>query len=363
MHKFHFECKAPSRADIAGGTLDLWPLYNFLDGPSTTLNLALSFNARVILDVQPLGKETVLHLAFQSERCTLEYPYSLRELEAVPKIFQLPASLFRCLLQLPSAQELRGAAYSLSWSSQVPMGSGLGGSSALSVALLKCVGHAGGLFTSPGWEWELLRLAQDAEAMLLRMPTGTQDYLAALFGGLNAFTSQAGSLARGEFAWSLAEELGRHLLLVFSGQSHESGLSNWDIYRRAVEKDADVLRGLERLRKIADDVKQVLKRDPLNFAALGDQMRAEWAVRRDLFRVNTPTLEALVQAAERQPILGYKVCGAAQGGTMAVLVDPGKKEAVARGFEGENWHVLEGCVAQQEGVVVCERNVIMEKKP
>ena len=36
--------RAPVRADLAGGTLDLWPLYLFHPG-SRTVNVAISFYA------------------------------------------------------------------------------------------------------------------------------------------------------------------------------------------------------------------------------------------------------------------------------------------------------------------------------
>jgi D-glycero-alpha-D-manno-heptose-7-phosphate kinase len=37
---------APTRIDLAGGTIDIWPLYLFHDG-ATTLNAAISLRAHV----------------------------------------------------------------------------------------------------------------------------------------------------------------------------------------------------------------------------------------------------------------------------------------------------------------------------
>ena len=41
----HIEASAPTRIDLAGGTLDIWPLYLFHDG-AQTLNAAISLRAR-----------------------------------------------------------------------------------------------------------------------------------------------------------------------------------------------------------------------------------------------------------------------------------------------------------------------------
>ena len=40
---------APTRIDLAGGTIDIWPLYLFHDG-ATTLNAAISLRAHAQID-------------------------------------------------------------------------------------------------------------------------------------------------------------------------------------------------------------------------------------------------------------------------------------------------------------------------
>ena len=42
---------APTRIDLAGGTIDIWPLYLFHEGAST-LNAAISLRAHVELDAR-----------------------------------------------------------------------------------------------------------------------------------------------------------------------------------------------------------------------------------------------------------------------------------------------------------------------
>ena len=41
------QISSPTRVDLAGGTLDLWPLYNFTNGSATTINMAIDISTFV----------------------------------------------------------------------------------------------------------------------------------------------------------------------------------------------------------------------------------------------------------------------------------------------------------------------------
>src|SRR2546427_10354984 len=45
------ESSAPTRVDLAGGTIDIWPLYLFHPG-ATTVNFALSLRARARIETR-----------------------------------------------------------------------------------------------------------------------------------------------------------------------------------------------------------------------------------------------------------------------------------------------------------------------
>src|SRR5437763_10897058 len=72
--------RAPVRADLAGGTLDLWPLYLFHPG-SRTINVAISYHAES--EVAETGDDMIdVHLADQQYEHRYE---SIHELAADPK--------------------------------------------------------------------------------------------------------------------------------------------------------------------------------------------------------------------------------------------------------------------------------------
>lgn len=169
-----FISRAPTRADLAGGTLDIWPLYSVLNG-AVTVNVALDLWEEVAFGV---AEAPTFSLEIVSGKDSQKF---VREdLHAVSPSLRFPAALIfaffsdRQLPRLSIRAEIR---------TEVPRGSGLGGSSALAVALCRGLWEIEGRALPSGWQTEMLRWVQDFEARFLEVPTGTQDYLAALYGG------------------------------------------------------------------------------------------------------------------------------------------------------------------------------------
>ncbi|MEZ0391403.1 MAG: galactokinase, partial [Pseudobdellovibrionaceae bacterium] len=48
--------RSPTRVDLAGGTLDLWPLYNFVGG-ATTVNIAIDIMTTA--EITPLDDDQI----------------------------------------------------------------------------------------------------------------------------------------------------------------------------------------------------------------------------------------------------------------------------------------------------------------
>src|ERR1700752_5161585 len=110
--------RAPVRADLAGGTLDLWPIYLFHPG-ARTVNVAISYYAESeVAEIADSGIE--VHLTDQQYEQRYE---SLHELGADAK-----AALVHRVLE-----HFRISGVRITTRTDAPRGSGLGGSSALTV--------------------------------------------------------------------------------------------------------------------------------------------------------------------------------------------------------------------------------------
>ncbi|HEY7186787.1 MAG TPA: hypothetical protein VH436_09570, partial [Vicinamibacterales bacterium] len=114
------ETSAPTRIDLAGGTIDIWPLYLFHPG-AQTLNAAISLRARA--RVEPRSDSRIV-IRSEDTNATVEAA-DWRDLWSSKDL--------RLLSLLVHFFEVRGI--TLTTSSQSPAGAGIAGSSALNVAV------------------------------------------------------------------------------------------------------------------------------------------------------------------------------------------------------------------------------------
>lgn len=302
--------RAPVRADLAGGTLDLWPLYLFHPG-SRTVNVAISFYAES--EVSETGNGAIeIHLSDQQYRQRYE---SLQEMSADPKA----ALLHRALEHF----KLNGVR--IVTRTDAPRGSGLGGSSALTITLVRALSEIAG---EPVEGEDLIVLVRDLETRLLGVPAGIQDYYPPVFGGLASLHLNPGRITRQPLTAAM-QELGSHMLLHYTGVSHFSGTNNWELYKRQIEGKKKVQKGLAAIAQTAQEMERALEAS--DFEAAGAALQQEWGNRKSLIDgISTPEIEAAVDAAREAGAWGGKVCGAGGGGCIVFLFPPDRRDAVRR---------------------------------
>src|SRR5204863_5502200 len=196
--------RAPVRADLAGGTLDLWPLYLFHPG-ARTVNVAISYYAES--EVAETGDSGIeIHLTDQQYEQRYE---SLHEISADPK-----AALIHRVLEHFHLSGIR-----ITTRTDAPRGSGLGGSSALTVTLVRALCELTG---NPIEGDDLIALVRDLETRLIGVPAGIQDYYPAVYGGLVVLHLNPGTVVRQEIPLPM-ERLAEHMMLDFTGDAPFSG--------------------------------------------------------------------------------------------------------------------------------------------
>jgi len=313
--------RAPVRADLAGGTLDLWPLYLFHPG-ARTVNVAISFYAES--EVCESGDGAIeIHLTDQQYRQRYE---SMQEMSADPKA----ALLHRAIEHF----KLNGI--QITTRTDAPRGSGLGGSSALAITLVRALSEIAG---EPLDGEDLIFLVRDLETRLLGVPAGIQDYYPPVFGGLGSLHLNPGKPARHALQLPV-HELASHMLLHYTGVAHFSGTNNWQLYKRQIENKKKVQKGFARIAEISIEMERAL--DSGNLEAAGAALKKEWTQRKALIEgISTPEIDAAIDAAINAGAWAGKVCGAGGGGCMVFLFPPERREAIVAALANVPGRVLD----------------------
>ncbi len=191
------------------------------------------------------------------------------------------------------------------------------------------------------------------EASLIGVPTGKQDYLAALYGGLSAhhFGMDGWRVERLAVSRGFLGELERRLVVAYTGESRLSAATNWEKFKAYVEDTGSARQSFARIKAIAEEMRSALLAEDLE--AVGSLLRREWAERRRLVAgVSSPELDAALGRARRAGGLGGKLCGAGGGGCLAVLTGRERTEAVEAVFRRAGWRLLPCRIARRGLVVV-----------
>lgn len=306
---------APTRIDLAGGTLDIWPLYLYHEG-AQTLNAAISLRAHARVDARDDGRVELVAEDI-GRRVMLDDPGTLGADAGLP-----------LLGRLAHAFGLRGA--TLTTRGESPAGAGIAGSSALNVAVCGALARWTGRDLEPE---ALLQIAMNAEAQAIGVPTGLQDYRPAMYGGVSALELGVHGATRVALDVD-PRELERRIVLCYTGAPRDSGTNNWDIMKRHIEGDRQVFDCFERIRDTAAGLREALVRG--DWAGTARHLAHEWENRKRLAPgVTTAAIDDLMARALAAGATAAKVCGAGGGGCLFCLAPPDRRDdvraALARG--------------------------------
>lgn len=320
--------QAPCRVDLAGGTLDLWPLYLFHPG-AVTVNFAVTVLTRCRI-TRLTGQQ--IRLVSLDGGVREEYA-NLDELRRAAKPKHALAA------QLTKFFAPTGG-FEIETHSESPAGAGISGSSALMIATTAALAR----LTGRKLDHEKIReIAQNVEAQLIRVPTGCQDYYPALYGAVSAIHMAPDGIHRQAVPVDTGE-LDRRFVLAYTGAPRQSGINNWKVFQAHIDGDRKVFRNFERIGEIARAMHQALAN--ADWAEVAQLLRDEWKLRKtNAPRITTPMIEKLIAIARRNGALAAKVCGAGGGGCVVFLCEPGARERVAAAVASNGGQVLAARVA------------------
>jgi D-glycero-alpha-D-manno-heptose-7-phosphate kinase len=322
--------QAPTRVDLAGGTLDIWPLFLFHDD-AQTINFAVNLHASCRLEARRDGRIVLISR-------------DLRRQESFPSLAALQrATRYRLPLLARLARYFappRG--FTLTTEAKAPAGAGIAGSSALNIAVCGALNR----FTRRGLGLMALQnVARNVEAQVIRVPTGEQDYFPAMYGGLNAVCLTPGGVRVERLRTDLAA-FERRIALCYTGAPRQSGINNWEVMKAHIDGNRKVIGNFRQIAAIARAMRGALEGN--DWDEVARLLREEWSHRRrNAPGISTPLIDRLMAAARRNGARAAKVCGAGGGGCVLFFTEDGARGRVELTLAREGAQVLNFRVALQ----------------
>jgi D-glycero-alpha-D-manno-heptose-7-phosphate kinase len=325
--------------DLAGGTLDLWPLYLFHPG-AVTVNFAVNILTRCRISRLEDKK-----IRLKSIDTKVEEEFSSFDQLRSTKKFKHPLAAHLARFFEPEG------GFEIETHSESPAGAGISGSSALMIATTAALAR----YTGRKLDREQIRvIAQNVEAQLIKVPTGCQDYYPALYGGVSTIHLDPDGIHHTAVRVP-PEELDRRFVLVYTGAPRRSGINNWEVFKAHINGDKKIFHNFERIAEIARLMHMALSL--ANWKQVARLLREEWKLRKtNAPRISTPMIDKLVEVALRQGALAAKVCGAGGGGCVVFLTEPENRDHVSAAVRSYGGQVLPAIVAR-DGLAVSGRSL------
>ncbi|MDH4468030.1 MAG: hypothetical protein QE271_08230 [Bacteriovoracaceae bacterium] len=311
---------APVRIDLLGGTLDIDPI-NLVLQNVMTLNVALNLEAKVKVFPGTAGYVKIKSTDYQNE-----YVYEQDDFK--PENFYqnrfFSNHFFKEMILVAAMLDHVGVldGVQIELSSGSPAGAGLGGSSAMAMALYQALLK---FQNKPFNVIKALKVVKNVEAKVIsKGVTGYQDYYPALYGGVLALKSKnKGVEVEQLYRPELVNFLEENITLIYSDQSRFSGFTNWEVCKRFWDEEPLIRLGLSQISVLAEKAYFAIRNQ--QYHEILPLIIEEGKVREKLFSgILTPNIRDFIFDLELLKVktrktLGAKVCGAGGGGCFIVV--------------------------------------------
>ena len=312
------ESSAPTRVDLAGGTIDIPPLFLFHEG-AATVNFAVSLLAKCRIETRDDGR---IELASIDRGVKFETRLDrIADLKDEPRLELLSKLVYFFKPE---------TGFTMTTQSEAPAGAGLAGSSTLNIA---CIGALNRLVGDRYQPDRFIPIAANVECQVIKVPTGYQDYYSAQFGGAASIHFGAAGMEREALDIDV-ETLERRIVVCYTGEPRNSGTNNWEITKRHIDGDREIFEIFEGIRDTSIEMRSALLEN--DWDAVGEILREAHPHRKRLSpHITTPQMDMLIETALRNGAIAPKVCGAGGGGCIAFFCEDGRKPDVEAALAAE----------------------------
>jgi len=308
---------APTRVDLAGGTIDIPPLFLFHEG-AATVNFAVDLMAHCRIEARDDDR-----ISIKSVDRGEEFEIGLNEIVSLKNDPRL--ELLSKLIYFFKPE----TGFNMITESEAPAGAGLAGSSTLNIACIGALNELVGKRYSPD---QFIQIAANVETQVIKVPAGFQDYYSAQYGGVACIHFAEDGIRR-EALDIDANELQSRIVVIYTGEPRNSGTNNWEITKRHIDGDRELFEIFDGIRDTSLKLRTALLES--NWIRVGEILRDADAQRKRLSpNITTPHMDGLIETALNNGAIAAKVCGAGGGGCIAFYCESGRNIDVENALSG-----------------------------
>jgi D-glycero-alpha-D-manno-heptose-7-phosphate kinase len=225
--------------------------------------------------------------------------------------------------------------------SQIPPGTGLGGSGAVAVSMITALAAWHGQEMSHA---EIAEMACDISINKLRLPSGKQDEYGAAMGGLNQiiFTKDHTTVVPVSVTPDTLTTLQRRLMLFFTGKSRDSERILKNQSNASRQQDPATLERMHRIKALGQDMLEAIQTSKLDDFA--DLLHQSWLQKRGVTRdITNEAIDRAYETARSHGALGGKITGAGGGGFLMLYCHEDRQEVVTQSLHALNLHRMDFC--------------------
>ena len=329
------ETSAPTRVDLAGGTIDIPPLFLFHEG-AATVNFAVDLLARCRIETRDDGQ-----IVLESIDRGVKFETSLDkmgELKNEPRLELLSKLVYFFKPE---------TGFNMITDSEAPAGAGLAGSSTLNIACIGALNKLVGDRYTPG---RFIPIAANVECQVIKVPTGFQDYYSAQYGGTAAIHFSPEGIRREALDIDI-KALEARVVVLYTGEPRNSGTNNWEITKRHIDGDRELYDIFEGIRDAALNLRAALLED--DWKHVGEILQHAFPHRKRLSpKITTPHMDMLIDKALNNGAIAAKVCGAGGGGCIAFFCEEGRRQDVENSLSAEAGAEVLNYKVSMDGLVI-----------
>ena len=310
--------RAPVRISFGGGGTDLASYYDKYGG--VVISAAINKYFYTILELRTDDRIQIISSDLQINQTVRDF-YDLKYGEGL----DIPVAV------LKHFNVQRGM--NLFMASEVPPGTGLGSSGAVTVNIVNVINKLESLKLT---KQDIAEKAYAIEHDELGLPVGKQDEYASALGGLNfiTFTKDKAVVTPLKLREEARLRLEADIILFFTGRTRDSSKILHSQDSSAKDQKTDVVESLHLIKQLAFDIKKAIEAGDL--ADFGRLLDVSWQSKKKLAPgITNPKIDKVYELAKQKGALGGKLTGAGGGGYMMLYCEKKNQDAVTKALAEE----------------------------